>query len=37
MIVDLFQREIETNLRQKTAGDYFSVYCHLTLRAAGVF
>lgn len=37
MIVDLFQLEIETDLRQKAAGDYFSVYCHLTFRAAGVF
>lgn len=39
IIVDLFQLEleIETDLRQQVAGDYFSVYCHLTLRAVGVF
>lgn len=37
MIVDRFQLEIETDLRQKTAGDYFSVYCYLTFRAVGVF
>lgn len=37
IIVDLFQLEIETDLRQQAAGDYFSVYCHLTLRAVGVF